>query len=53
MSTQKEKQYQAVSLQISPENPEKYTIAEADDYMKVSLEKKRKEASEPLYLKRI
>ncbi len=53
MSIQKEKPYPVVSINLSSENPGEYTVAETDENLKVALEKKRKEASKPLYLKRI
>ncbi|MBN1244752.1 hypothetical protein JXA31_04075 [Candidatus Bathyarchaeota archaeon] len=42
------------SLQLVTENAtEESAVTAADDYIEVALEKKKKEANEPLYLKRI
>lgn len=54
--TQKEKLGSCtdVSLQLLPEDAEEESVVTAaDDYIEVCLEKKRKEADKPLYLKRI
>ena len=53
--TQKEKLETCTdaSLHLLTENPEESSVTVADDYIEVALEKKRKDASKPLYLKRI
>lgn len=52
--TQKEKLETCTdaSIQILPD-PEESSVTVADDYIEVTLDKKRKEASKPLYLRRI
>ena len=54
--TQKEKleTYTDASLQMVTKNAvEESAVTAADDYIEVALEKRRKEADKPLYLKRI
>lgn len=54
--TQKEKLETCtdISLQLLPKGAEEESVVTAaDDYIQVALEKKRKEADKPLYLKRI
>lgn len=54
--TQKEKleTYTDASLQLLPaDSAEESAVAAADDYIEVALEKKKKEASKPIYLKRV
>ena len=53
---QKEKieTYTDASLRLLPEDSEEESaVTAADDYIEVALEKKRKEADKPIYLKRI
>ena len=52
--TQKEKleTYTDTSLRLLPEDAEEDVTA-ADDYIELALEKKKKDAEKPLYLKRI
>jgi hypothetical protein len=45
--------YTDASLQLLPENSEESVGNAADDYIEIALEKKRKEADKPLYIKRI
>jgi hypothetical protein len=54
--TQKEKleTYTDASLHLITENAaEESAVTAADDYIEVTLEKRKKEADKPLYLKRI
>jgi hypothetical protein len=53
--TKKEKveTHTGASLQIVTKNATEERINAADDYIEVALEKRRKEANQPLYLKRV
>jgi hypothetical protein len=53
--THKEKleAYTDASLRLLPEDVEENDVTAADDYIELDLEKKKKEADKPLYLKRI
>lgn len=53
--TQKEKieTCTEISLQLLPEDVKEDDVTAADDYIELDLEKKKKEADKPLYLKRI
>jgi hypothetical protein len=54
--TQKEKleTYTDTSFQLlSEDSAEESVVTAADDYIEVALEKKKKEASKPIYLKRV
>jgi len=54
--TRKEKleTYTDASLQLLSENStEESAVTAADDYIEVTLEKRKKEADKPLYLKRV
>jgi hypothetical protein len=50
---QKEKFETGISIHLLPEKPEENNVTLQEDYIEVALEKKRKDANKPLYLKRI